>query len=153
MSNSMLFRQIFQVACVVCMLVVCTTQALAQQSQAPAIADSESSIDLEEYFRRNPGNLSETSAKVVGSANSVVVKGIRALTINGILRVDALLFNDRGRRDIVNYRLRWLDKKGMMFGQYGSWEVIALDGKQQCILSFRAPSDEVTDFRIELKLP
>lgn len=153
MSNSPFLRQIFQVFFVVSLLAACATQVPAQQSQAPVVADSEASIDLEEYFRRNPGNLSETSAKVVGSANSVVVKGIRALTINGILRVDALFFNDRGRRDIVNYRLRWLDKKGMMFGQYGTWEVIALDGQQQSILSFRAPSDEVTDFRIELKLP
>ena len=130
MSNPPFFRLICRLLCVACFLTACA-QASAQKSQAPVAADRETSIDLEEYFRRNPGNLSETSAKIVGSANSVVVKGIRALTINGSLRVDALFLNDRGRRDIVHYRLRWLDKKGMMFGQYGPWEVIALEGQQQ----------------------
>jgi uncharacterized protein YcfL len=65
--------------------------------------------------------------------------------------VDYVLFNDRGRRDVVNYRVRWLDPNGMTVSQYDPWEALALEGHEQSVLSVTAPTPAATDFRIELK--
>jgi len=67
------------------------------------------------------------------------------------MMVDYVLFNDRGRRDVVNYRVRWLDPNGMTISQYDPWETVALEGHDQSVLSVTAPTISATDFRIELK--
>ena len=93
----------------------------------------------------------EPTTKVVGKANDVTVREIRTQTVNGRMMVDYVLFNDRGRRDVVNYRVRWLDPNGMTISQYDPWETVSLEGHDQSVLSVTAPTIAATDFRIELK--
>jgi len=66
------------------------------------------------------------------------------------LRVDALVLNDRGQRDIFKYRVRWIDKVGFVAGSYDTWQVMALEGHQQAVLTFRAPLNSIIDYRIEI---
>jgi uncharacterized protein YcfL len=99
----------------------------------------------------NQARLVQPATKVVGKANEVAVREIRTQTVNGRLLVDYVLFNDRGRRDVVNYRVRWLDPNGMTISQYDPWESVALEGHEQAVLSVSAPTVAATDFRIELK--
>src|SRR5665647_1869009 len=56
--------------------------------------------------------------KVVGKANNVIIKEIRTTTLGNRMLVDFVMKNDRGRRDVVNYRFRWLDANGIAVTQY-----------------------------------
>lgn len=111
-------------------------------------------IDHQENLKTEPNKarLVEPTAKVVGNANNIVVKEIRTHTINGRMTVDCVLYNDRGRRDVISYRMRWLDPNGLATGQYDPWETVALEGHEQSVLSVTAPTASATDFRFEIKL-
>jgi uncharacterized protein YcfL len=111
-------------------------------------------IEHQENLKTEPNQARQVvpATKVVGKANDVSVREIRTQTVNGRLLVDYVLFNDRGRRDVINYRLRWLDPNGMTISQYDPWESIALEGHEQSVLSVTAPTPAAADFRIELKL-
>lgn len=89
--------------------------------------------------------------KVVGKANNVIVKEIRTTTLGNRMLVDFVMKNDRGRRDVVNYRFRWLDANGIAVTQYDPWETIALEGQEESVLSVSSPVESAVDFRIELK--
>lgn len=91
------------------------------------------------------------SGYVLGQANAVEVRELRAITRGDRLEVQATLFNNRGRRDIVLYRMRWLDRAGVRVGQYSPWDSETLEGFQSSVLTFRAPSALMTDFRIEIR--
>jgi uncharacterized protein YcfL len=110
-------------------------------------------IEHQENLKTEPNKarLVEPATKVVGNANDVTVREIRTQTVNGRMLVDYVLFNDRGRRDVVNYRVRWLDPNGMTISQYDPWQSVALEGHEQSVLSVTAPTAVATDFRIELK--
>jgi uncharacterized protein YcfL len=110
-------------------------------------------IDHQENLKTEPNQarLVEPATKVVGEANNVAVREIRTQTLNGRMIVDYVLYNDRGRRDVINYRVRWLDPNGMTISQYDPWETVALEGHEQSVLSVTAPTITATDFRIELK--
>ncbi len=88
---------------------------------------------------------------VLGKANSVEVKEMRSITHVDQLEVQATLLNNRGRRDIVYYRMRWLDKAGVQIGQYAPWESVTLEGFQSSVLVLRAPSPLINDFRLEIR--
>lgn len=92
-----------------------------------------SEMSLEEYFRleAEKGGGIDPATKVAGKVNRITFKGIRSVKIKEYLRVDALILNDRGRRDIFKYRLRWLDKDGFVVGAYDTWETMVLEGHQQ----------------------
>lgn len=110
-------------------------------------------IQHQENLKTEPSQarLVDPATKVVGKANSVVVREIRTQTVGDKMIVDFVLFNDRGRRDVFNYRLRWLDPNGMAVSQYDPWETAALEGHEQSVLSVTAPVPSAADFRIELK--
>ena len=92
------------------------------------------------------------ATKVVGKANDIRVREIRTQTVGSRLLVDFTLLNDRGRRDVINYRLRWLDANGMTIGQYDPWDTVAMEGHEQSVLSATAPSPAATDFRLEIRV-
>lgn len=110
-------------------------------------------IEHQENLKTEPtkARIVDPASKVVGKANNVQVVEIRTQTVSGRLLVDCTLLNDRGRRDVINYRLRWLDPNGMTVGQYDPWDSVALEGHEQSVISFSAPTVAATDFRIELK--
>lgn len=110
-------------------------------------------IEHRENLRTEPdqARLVEPSAKTVGKVNKVVVKEIRTKTVNGRMIVDYVLYNDRGLREVINYRVRWLDATGITLSQYDPWETVALEGHEESVLSVTAPTTISTDFRIEFK--
>ncbi|HJV64847.1 MAG TPA: YcfL family protein, partial [Geomonas sp.] len=123
--------------------------ACATQAPLPTNRIIEQQVDLKTDPKK--ARLIDAATKVVGKANDVGVREIRTQTVNGRLVVDFILMNERGRRDVINYRLRWLDPNGMATGQYDPWETIALEGHEQSVLSVTAPTVAATDFRLELK--
>jgi len=110
-------------------------------------------IEHQENLRTelNQARLVDPSSKVVGIVNKIEVKEIRTRTLNNRMIVDFSLYNDRGLRDVINYRVRWLDPNGMMVTQYDPWETVALEGHEQSVLSVTAPTPTSSDFRIEIK--
>jgi hypothetical protein len=123
--------------------------------EAPPVVEREeiiSEMSLEEYFRleAEKGGGIDPATKIVGKVNRITFKGIRSIKIKEYLRVDALVLNDRGRRDIFKYRVRWMDKDGFMVGGYDTWETMALEGHQQAVLTVRAPLKTVSDYRLEI---
>ena len=95
--------------------------------------------------------ITDPSTKVVGTANNVQVREIRTSSINNLLYVQAEVQNARGRRDVFDYRLRWLDQNGLQVVPYASWDTVSLEGQEISIINFTAPRPDATDFRLEIK--
>ncbi|MFO1390607.1 MAG: YcfL family protein [Agitococcus sp.] len=93
----------------------------------------------------------EPSSKVVGTANNIVVKEIRASSYNNQLLIQIEVNNNRGRRDAFDYRMRWLDANGLQVIPYSSWDVVSLEGHETSIINLTSPHPEATDFRFEIK--
>ncbi|MCC2636603.1 MAG: hypothetical protein K0Q68_322 [Moraxellaceae bacterium] len=120
-----------------------------QSRPAPEFLIQEPAVDL----HTQPGQVAviQPASRVVGSANAIQVIGLKTITDGSRLLVEATLRNDRGRRDIVYYRLRWLDSAGVMLGQYEPWATESLDGLQQAVITATSPYPHAVDFRLEIR--
>lgn len=120
-----------------------------QNKPAPDFVIEEPKVDL----RAEQGKVAviRPETRVVGSANAIQVVGLKTITETGKLLIEAALKNDRGRRDIVYYRVRWLDGAGVMLGQYEPWATESLEGFQQSVLVLTSPYPDAADFRFEIK--
>lgn len=101
-------------------------------------------VSLEEF-------LAPPSEKVLSTADSIVVKGVRTKFIHAHMKVDFKILNNRGRRNVVNYRIQWLDKDGMMSAPYTEWQTIAFEGQQEMIVTAKSPNSRAVDYRLELQ--
>jgi uncharacterized protein YcfL len=93
----------------------------------------------------------DPASKLAGTVNKIKVVDIRTTTVNERMYITIELKNDRGLRDVINYRLRWLDANGLMAAQYDPWQTIALEGFEQKTIALTAPTPKATDFRIEIQ--
>lgn len=93
----------------------------------------------------------DPSSKVVGTSNNIQVSDIRTSSFNNQLLIQIELKNNRGRRDVVNYRIRWLDANGLQVMPYDSWQIVSLEGYESSVLNLTSPRPEATDFRFEIK--
>lgn len=93
----------------------------------------------------------DPASRVIGQANAFEIKAMRSTTVQDALNVQIEVLNNRGRRDILYYRMRWLDETGMQVGQYDVWTTEGFEGFQRSVLTFRAPASRITDFRFEIK--
>ncbi len=89
--------------------------------------------------------------RVIGESRSFKVVKMSSITVDNKLRVQIEVLNDRGRRDILYYRMRWLDEVGSMIGQYEPWQTESFEGGQTAVINFEAPYVKAADFRLELK--
>ena len=101
-------------------------------------------VSLEEFF-------APPTEKVISTADSIVVKGVRTKFIHAHLKADFKILNNRGRRNVVNYRIQWLDKDGMMSAPYTEWKTIAFEGQQELIVTAKSPNTRAVDYRLELQ--
>ncbi|MEI6213356.1 MAG: YcfL family protein [Desulfuromonadales bacterium] len=116
-----------------------TTLLSACQTPAPTRVST-----LDEFF-------APPSDKVFSTADSIVVRGVRTNYINNFMRADFKIFNNRGRRNVVNYRVQWYDRGGMITAATDSWLTTALEGQQEIIVTVVSPSDRAVDYRFELQ--
>ncbi len=92
--------------------------------------------------------------KVTSTADSIIVRGIRSHYVRGEhLRADFKLYNNRGRRNVINFRVQWLDNDGMITGLhgYGPWKTVALEGQQEIVVTDTSPSPRAVDYKLELQ--
>jgi uncharacterized protein YcfL len=101
-------------------------------------------LSLEEFF-------APPADKLLSTADSMVLKAVRTRFEKGALkRVDFKLLNNRGRRNVVTYRVQWLDKDGMLAAPYTDWKPLALEGHQETVVTEKAPLNS-TDYRLEIQ--
>ena len=100
-----------------------------------------------------PGQVAviQPESRVVGSANNIHVTGLKTITNADSLIVEATIKNERGLRDILYYRLRWMDNAGVMLGQYEPWSTEAFDGFQESVITATSPYPHAADFRLEIR--
>lgn len=124
------------------LVLVCTLLALTACQTAPV--QPEQVMTLEEFF-------APASGKVQSTADNILVKGVRTKFVKGHMKADFKLLNNRGRRNVVNYRVQWLDKDGMMASPYDAWFTTALEGQQETIVTVMSPNKNAVDYRLELQ--
>ena len=91
------------------------------------------------------------ASKVVGTANNIQVQDIRTSSVNNQLFVQVEVKNARGRRDVFDYRIRWLDANGLQVIPYAAWDAVSLEGQELSVVNFTSPRVDATDFRFEIK--
>lgn len=67
------------------------------------------------------------------------------------LLVQAQLSNLSGARQLIDYRVRWLDANGIHVDHYATWQIFTIEAKQTAVLKVIAPSRQARDFVLELK--
>lgn len=90
-------------------------------------------------------------SKLVGVPNNIRVVQVLTSAVDGKLFVQVELLNPRGSRQVLDYRMRWLDAYGIQVVEYEPWSAVSLEDKESSVLTFRAPRDSATDFKLELK--
>ena len=93
----------------------------------------------------------DISSHVVGINHAIQVNNIRAIYSLEGLKVQVEARNHEGERNVLYYRIRWLDQNGMMMGQYLPWQSESFDGGQTSVFSVQAPSNQTADFRLEIR--
>ncbi|MDD3260091.1 MAG: YcfL family protein [Smithellaceae bacterium] len=131
------YRQLAPAAIIFAIVFLMTSCSTAQT--AP-----DQTVTLSEFFAVPASKLSST-------ADSIVVRGARTAFTKGVMRVDFKIFNDRGRRNVINYRMRWLDKDGLLAAPYESWSTIALEGQQEMVVTAVCPTDKAVDYILEVR--
>jgi uncharacterized protein YcfL len=91
------------------------------------------------------------ASKVVGTANNLQIQDIRTSSVNNQLVVQVEVKNARGRRDVFDYRIRWLDANGLQVIPYAAWDAVSLEGQEMSVVNFISPRVDATDFRFEVK--
>lgn len=129
---------------------LCSVSLTACQSRpAPEFVVQEPKVDL--HTEQGKVAVIRPETRVVGTANDVQVTSLKTITETGKLLLEVVLKNNRGRRDIVYYRVRWLDGTGVMLGQYEPWATESLEGFQEAALTLQSPYPGAADFRFEIK--
>ena len=131
------YRQLTSAAIMIAFVFMMTSCGTAQT--AP-----DQTVSLSEFFAVPASKLSST-------ADSIVVRGARTALTKGVMRVDFKIFNERGRRNVINYRMRWLDKDGLMAAPYETWSTIALEGQQEIVVTAVCPNDKAADYILEIR--
>lgn len=90
-------------------------------------------------------------SKLVGVPNHIRVVQVLTSAVDAKLLVQVELLNQRGSRQVLDYRMRWLDAYGVQVVEYEPWSAVSLEEKESSVLTFRAPRDSATDFKLELK--
>lgn len=110
-------------------------------------------IEKQENLKTKPEQAKQVdpARKVLGQFNAIEVLDIRTATVNDRMDISFEIKNKRGMRDVVQYRLRWLDANGLAVAQYDPWETIAIEGHEQKMVNLMAPTPKAVDFRIELQ--
>lgn len=95
------------------------------------------------------GCASELHRKEVrtGDTSDIKTADLIKTTKNELLVIQFTITN-KGSTAPVNYRIRWLDSRGMIWAQ-GSWKPVLVIKGRSDILQEVAPSPEVRDFRVE----
>jgi uncharacterized protein YcfL len=95
----------------------------------------------------------EPKLEQLGKMEYVRVDGIKQVVRDGLMQLQAELYNEDHRNQKVFWRVRWLDADGLQVWDDEQWKQELIYGNQRRILQITAPTRKATDFRIELQSP
>lgn len=95
----------------------------------------------------------EPKLEQLGKMEYVRVDGIKQVFRDGLMQLQAELYNEDHTNQKVFWRVRWLDADGLQVWEDEQWKQELLYGNQRRILQITAPTRKATDFRIELQSP
>lgn len=95
----------------------------------------------------------ESKIEQFGKMSYVRVTGLKQVVREGLMTLQAELYNDDHTNQTVYWRTRWLDEAGMQVWDDEPWKQELIYGNQRKILRITAPTRKATDFRIELQSP
>ena len=73
---------------------------------------------------------------------------------NGLLKIEARLYNTTISRKAFNYKFEWVNEEGMTIDSaLSTWKQTTLEGKESGSISAVAPSPRAVDFRLKLMEP
>ncbi|MBL4700764.1 MAG: YcfL family protein [Phycisphaeraceae bacterium] len=94
----------------------------------------------------------ETDMSLINKAHMQSL--ITAHTPDGLLKVQAQLFNGTNKREKINYRFQWVDQDGMLIDTpLSTWKQVSLAGREKVMIQATAPSKNAVDFRLKLLEP
>ncbi|HES76683.1 MAG TPA: DUF1425 domain-containing protein, partial [bacterium] len=80
----------------------------------------------------------------------IVVEEIRATKRNGLLTLQATVYNTDYADRSMRYRFRWLDAQGFDIGGEEAWKPLLIHGKQSTRIQTVAPMPQATDFTLQI---
>lgn len=95
----------------------------------------------------------EPKLEQLGKMEYVRVDGIKQVVRDGLMLLQAELYNEDAKNQKVFWRVRWLDADGLQVWEDEQWKSELIYGNQRRILQITAPTRKATDFRIELQSP
>lgn len=90
-----------------------------------------------------PGNQGDGGIKVVLLEES---------RKNDHLSVTVEFQNKKSKNANAYYRFRWLDSSGKVFKANTAWRPILVYGNQSLFITETAPDNEITDYKLEIKV-
>jgi uncharacterized protein YcfL len=81
----------------------------------------------------------------------VVVRELRCVVDDGLLRVDIDVENDRSRNQQVEFRFLWFEPNGMSVGPDEAWKPLVLYPGERRSIRTLAPSVRAQDFQLVVK--
>jgi len=95
----------------------------------------------------------ESKLDRLGKLKYLKVSDLKAVTSDGLLKVQATFENTDNTTQRLYYRFKWLDKDGFKAWDDESWKVTELIGYLKQAVQTVAPTPKATDFRIEMQSP
>lgn len=96
-------------------------------------------------------DLIEAKLEKSGNVPYVEVVDLRCAERNQLLRIEVDLMNEGSDVHRVAYRFRWVDREGMRAWEDESWKPVMIYAKTRHTVTTNSPSQEVADFRVELR--
>lgn len=95
----------------------------------------------------------DSKLEQLGTMSYVKVTGLKQAIRDGLMVVQAELFNSDGDNQTFYWRVRWLDDAGFQVWDDEPWKQELIYSNQRRVLQIAAPSRRATDFRIQLQSP
>lgn len=89
----------------------------------------------------------------LGEMEYLEVTNMQASKRNGLLHVQAEVFNKDSDNQQLYYRFKWLDDSGFVIGGEEAWKPALIYGQQKKVLKGIAPTGAVTDFKLVVQSP
>ena len=103
--------------------------------------------------RPSGGGSIASKIEEIGSMTYLKVTDLRAAKRNGLLSIQAEVFNSDSNNQQLYYRAKWLDSAGFSVWDDEPWKPLVIYGNQKQLITLVAPTPKATDFKLVLQSP
>lgn len=91
-----------------------------------------------------------SKVEALGVPDYLVVDEIRATKRNGLLALQATIYNTDTYDHAMRYRFRWIDAQGFDVGSEEAWKPLLVHGTQSQRIQTVAPTPQAVDFTLQI---